>query len=140
MSIPGTVVRTRYHQRGCSFFILLEISWTIIFDSLWTGNSADYWAKDSGINSIGPFSTKTEAEAAMKYIKSKFVRAMLSILKNTQGNTRPVWKYVPLQDFSDKSDINWNTSISNIDKQLYKKYGLTDEEIAFIETNVKEME
>ena len=50
MSIPGTVVRTRYYQRGCSFFILLEISWTIIFDSLWTGNSADYWAKDSGIN------------------------------------------------------------------------------------------
>lgn len=53
MSIPGTVVRTRYHQRGCSFFILLEISWTIIFDSLWTGNSADYWAKDSGINTAG---------------------------------------------------------------------------------------
>lgn len=51
-----------------------------------------------------------------------------------------VWKYVPRQDFTDKSDIDWSVSIANIDKQLYKKYGLSEEEIAFIETNVKEME
>lgn len=47
---------------------------------------------------------------------------------------------VPLQDFTDKSDIDWSVSIANIDKQLYKKYGLSEEEIAFIENNVKEME
>ena len=47
--------------------------------------------------------------------------------------------YVPLQDFTTNSDINWNTSIANIDKQLYKKYGLSPEEIDFIETHVKEM-
>ena len=47
---------------------------------------------------------------------------------------------VPLQDFTCKSDIDWSVSIANIDKQLYKKYGLSEEEIAFIETNVKEME
>ena len=44
--------RTRYHQRGCSFFILLEISWTIIFESLWTGNTVDYWANDIGFNTF----------------------------------------------------------------------------------------
>lgn len=64
---------------------------------------------------------------------------MLGVLKITQEITPSKWKYVPLQDFTDKSDINWNTSIANIDKQLYKKYGLSQEEIDFIETHVKEM-
>ena len=72
-------------------------------------------------------------------IKSKFARGMLCILKTTQDITPEKWLYVPLQDFTPNSDINWNTSIANIDKQLYKKYGLTAEEIQFIETNVKEM-
>lgn len=76
----------------------------------------------------------------LKYIKSKFARAMLNVLKITQHLTPDVWKYVPRQDFTDKSDIDWSVSIANIDKQLYKKYGLSEEEIAFIETNVKEME
>ena len=89
---------------------------------------------------VGPLNTKDEADAALKYIKTKFARAMLSILKNTQGNTRTVWKYVPLQDFTVQSDIDWSKSIYEIDQQLYKKYGLSQEEIDFIETNVKEME
>ena len=46
---------------------------------------------------------------------------------------------IPLQDFSSKSDIDWSKSISDIDKQLYKKYRLSKEEIEFIENNVKEM-
>ena len=65
---------------------------------------------------------------------------MLSILKIDQHNERDTWAKIPLQDFTDKSDIDWSVSISNIDKQLYKKYGLSEEEIAFIENNVKEME
>lgn len=89
---------------------------------------------------IGNFKTQLEAINVTKYIKTKTVRALLGILKITQDIVPSKWAYVPLQDFTDKSDINWNTSISNIDKQLYKKYGLTDEEISFIETNVKEME
>ncbi len=64
---------------------------------------------------------------------------MLSVLKVTQDNTPGKWEYVPLQDFSKSSDINWATSIKNIDRQLYKKYDLSDAEIQFIETNVKEM-
>lgn len=89
---------------------------------------------------IGFFENKTEADALLKYIKGKFARAMLNTLKITQHNKRDTWKNVPLQDFTSSSDIDWSQSIANIDKQLYKKYNLSDEEINFIETNVKEME
>ena len=89
---------------------------------------------------IGAFDTNYEADSLLKYIKSKFLRTMLSILKIDQHNERDTWAKIPLQDFTDKSDINWSVSIANIDKQLYKKYGLSEEEIAFIENNVKEME
>ena len=89
--------------------------------------------------SVGAFDKKEFAENALKYVKTKFSRVLLHILKVTQDNNKDVWRYVPLQDFTDNSDINWNTSVANIDKQLYKKYGLTQEEIDFIETHVKEM-
>ena len=64
---------------------------------------------------------------------------MLGILKVTQNNAKPTWAYVPLQDFTPASDIDWSKSIHEIDLQLYKKYGLSDAEINFIETHVKEM-
>ena len=89
--------------------------------------------------SIGATDNKDEAEAILKYIKTKFARTCLGILKVTQNNAKPTWKYVPLQDFTENSDIDWTKSVAEIDKQLYAKYGLTDEEIFFIETNVKEM-
>ena len=89
--------------------------------------------------SIGCFNTREEAVAVEKYIKTKFARTMLSVLKVTQNGNKPVWKYVPLQDFTKSSDIDWTKSISDIDHQLYKKYGLNKEEVDFIETHVKEM-
>ena len=89
---------------------------------------------------IGKADSESEAKAILSYLKTKFARTMLAVLKVTQMNNRDVWQYVPLQDFTDKSDINWKTSIKNIDRQLYKKYNLTDEEIDFIETHIKEME
>ena len=64
---------------------------------------------------------------------------MLGILKITQDNTKEKWAYVPMQDFSSLSDIDWSKSIPEIDQQLYKKYNLTEEEIQFIESHVKEM-
>lgn len=88
---------------------------------------------------IGSFDSQNEAEAVLKYVKSKFARIMLSILKITQDNPPEKWAYVPLQDFTPASDIDWSKSIHEIDLQLYKKYGLSDEEINFIETHVKEM-
>lgn len=89
--------------------------------------------------SIGQFATQYEAEACMKYIKTKFARTMLGILKVTQHNPPATWKYVPLQKFALSSDIDWSKSVAEIDRQLYAKYGLSDEEINFIETHVKEM-
>lgn len=89
--------------------------------------------------SIGTLDTLDEAKAVVSYIKTKFARAMFGVLKRTQANTPDKWLYVPLQDFSDNSDIDWSKSIPEIDQQLYRKYGLSEEEINFIETNVKEM-
>lgn len=90
--------------------------------------------------SLGKFQTLSQAQNAQKYIKTKFARALLGILKITQDIVPSKWKYVPLQDFTDNSDIDWSKSIPEIDQQLYKKYGLSPEEIEFIETHVKEME
>ena len=89
---------------------------------------------------IGAFDTKNEAENAMKYIKSKFTRTMLGVLKITQDNLPDKWEYVPLQNFTEHSDIDWSQSVADIDKQLYTKYGLSQDEIDFIESHVKEME
>ena len=90
--------------------------------------------------SFGAFDNRKEAENCLKYVKTKFARTMLGILKITQNNeTSRVWSYVPLQNFTNNSDIDWTKSIADIDKQLYKKYGLSDKEISFIEEKVKEM-
>lgn len=89
--------------------------------------------------SIGKFDKEIYAKACLKYIKSKFARTMLGVLKATQHNPKQTWKYVPLQDFTSSSDIDWTKSVHEIDLQLYNKYGLTAEERNFIETHVKEM-
>lgn len=89
---------------------------------------------------IGRFDNRTEAENCMKYIKTKFCRTMLGILKITQGNLPETWRLVPLQDFSGDSDIDWSKPISEIDKQLYQKYGLSDKEITFVEEKIAPMD
>ena len=66
--------------------------------------------------SIGATDNEKEAEATLKYIKTKFSRTMLGILKVTQNNPRETWKYVPMQDFSSQSDIDWSKSVSDIDQ------------------------
>ena len=90
--------------------------------------------------SFGAFETEEEAENLAAYVRAKFTRAMLSLLRITQDNTVAKWAYVPLQDFTSASDIDWTQSVADIDRQLYAKYGLNDEEIAFIESHVKEMD
>lgn len=90
--------------------------------------------------SMGEFETKFEAEALLKYVKSKFGRAMLGIMKTTQNNqSKNTWSKIPMQDFSINSNIDWSASIPDIDNQLYEYYGLTQKEIAFIENKVKPM-
>ncbi len=90
--------------------------------------------------SIGAFDNEVEAQNCLKYVKSKFARTMLGILKVTQDNPRDKWSKVPRQDFTPQSDIDWTQSIPDIDRQLYTKYGLDEKEITFIEEKVKSME
>ena len=89
--------------------------------------------------SIGMFDEEADAVNLSKYLKTKFSRALLSVLKVTQDNLPAVWRYIPKQDFTPNSDIDWSKSIHEIDLQLYRKYGLDEKEIEFIESHVKEM-
>lgn len=89
--------------------------------------------------SIGNFRTENEAAAVLKYIQTKFARTLLGTLKVTQDNPKETWANVPMQDFTTNSDIDWSKSIPEIDAQLYAKYGLSEEEIAFIESMIKPM-
>lgn len=88
---------------------------------------------------IGLYDSEREAKNLIKYIRTKFFRAMVGVLKTTQHATT-TFRLVPLQDFTIKSDIDWSRSITEIDRQLYKKYNLNEDEIDFIETHVKAME
>ena len=89
---------------------------------------------------IGAFDNEIQASNLLKYIKSKFARTMLGVLKITQDNPKEKWSKVPMQDFTSNSDIDWTKSIPEIDQQLYKKYGLDQNEINFIESKVKAMD
>lgn len=90
--------------------------------------------------SIGEFDTLQEAEYCLKYIKTKFCRVMLGVLKITQDNTADKWLKVPYPSFVDYTDVDWRKSIPEIDQQFYKKCGLTEKEIAFVEEKVREMD
>lgn len=90
--------------------------------------------------SIGKFADAQEASACLNYVKTKFARCLLGTLKATQHNPRDTWANVPLQNFTAISDIDWNQSIADIDKQLYRKYKLDEDEIEFIEKMIKPME
>ena len=79
---------------------------------------------------IGPFDTTNECENVMSYIRTKFFRFLVLLRKNTQHATSKVYQFVPLQDFSHP----WT------DEMLYKKYNLTEDEIAFIESMIRPME
>ena len=89
---------------------------------------------------IGCFDNEIEALNLQKYMSTKFLRFMVSILKMSQNVTQIVYGFVPIQDFTTKSDIDWTKPISEIDKQLYAKYDFTEEEIEFVESMIKPME
>ena len=90
--------------------------------------------------SLGCFDTEAEAIALNKYISTKFVRFLLLQTLSSIMVTDTMFRFVPLQDFTSSSDIDWSQSVADIDRQLYKKYGLTEEETAFIERTIKPME
>ncbi|RZL69403.1 MAG: DEAD/DEAH box helicase [Pedobacter sp.] len=82
---------------------------------------------------------KEKAINIERYLKSKFFRFLVSLRKMTQDATKSTYNWVPIQDFTENSNVIWNKSISEIDQQLYKKYNLNKEEIAFIESMIKPM-
>lgn len=79
---------------------------------------------------IGPFSSEKESQNVSGYLQTRFVRFLIMLLKSTQHATRSVYAHVPVQDFS----RSWS------DEELYQKYGLSKEEIAFIESMIRPME
>lgn len=79
---------------------------------------------------IGPFGSESEAAHAADYLRTKFVRFLVTAILLTQNITRGSFQFVPGQDFS----RGWT------DEELYEKYGLTEDEIAFIESQIKPME
>lgn len=89
--------------------------------------------------SIGDEDTRFGADALLKYLKTKFCRALLGVLKVTQHNPRSVWAKVPVQDFSASSDIDWTASVEQIDQQLFQKYELSKDEAEFISSQIEEM-
>lgn len=88
---------------------------------------------------IGCFNTEQEAINLQKYMKTKFLRYLAGILKTSQNLYQGIYAFVPVQNFTSSSDINWEEPISEIDAQLYKKYSFTNEEIDFIENSIKPM-
>ncbi len=74
------------------------------------------------------------------YFKTKFLRFLHGLAKASQDASRKTYKFIPLQDFTNSSDIDWSKSIEEIDKQLYSKYNLTPQEINHIENKIKPME
>jgi hypothetical protein len=79
---------------------------------------------------IGPFDTKEQAESALSYLTCRLPRLLILLHKPSQHTTRKVYTFVPSQE--------WNKRWT--DKELYEKYGLSAEEIAFIEKVVRPME
>lgn len=86
------------------------------------------------------FSNAVEAKNFARYLQSRFLRVLVSARKNTQDALSKVYAFVPLQDFTASSDIDWSKPIPDIDRQLYAKYGLTEDEQHFIESMIKPME
>lgn len=74
-----------------------------------------------------------------KYLKTKFSRYLHSLAKISQHGTSKTYRFVPMQDFTFESDIDWDLSIPEIDSQLYKKYNLNNKEINHINNNIKDM-
>ena len=85
---------------------------------------------------VGPFDSKEICDNVIKYMNTNLYKFLISQIKKTQNAARGVYRLVPNQDFSTKSDIDWSKNSKDINEQLYKKYKLTEEEIKYIESKI----
>lgn len=74
-----------------------------------------------------------------KYLKTKFVRFLISIAKANQNGTKKTYRFVPIQNFTDGSDIDWKKSVNEIDEELFNKYKMSVEEREYIKSSIKDM-
>jgi hypothetical protein len=88
---------------------------------------------------VDTYDNEQEVKAAECYLRTRFARFLLLQALVSMNISRGNFRFVPLQDFTDKSDIDWSKSIAEIDAQLYKKYKLSEEDISFIENTIKPM-
>lgn len=88
---------------------------------------------------VGPFASQMEQLNCNKFFATKFFKILLFFGRGTMQVSRDVFRFIPLQNFTDHSDIDWSKSVAEIDAQLYAKYNLSAEEIAFIESMIKPM-
>lgn len=89
---------------------------------------------------VGSFDKKEEAQNLLAYLKTQFARFLLFQSVSSINLSKDKFRFVPIQDFTDKSDIDWSKSVAEIDQQLYAKYNLDETEKAFIESMIKPME
>lgn len=82
---------------------------------------------------------ENSANNLSNYLQTKFSRYLHSLAKSSHDAARATYRFIPMQDFNNSGEIDWSVSIENIDKQLYEKYGLSDEEVEFIESKIKAM-
>ena len=85
------------------------------------------------------FDSEEDARNMHKYMRTQFVRFLIGAILLTQNIVRDKFRFVPQQDFTANSDIDWSKSVAEIDAQLYAKYNLSKDEISFIESMIKPM-
>ncbi len=79
-------------------------------------------------------------ENVAKYISTKLIRFMVRLMLQSDGQTtctEQCFRLVPNQDFTQSSDIDWTQSVEDIDRQLYIKYNISQNEIDYIENTIK---
>lgn len=88
---------------------------------------------------IGASEDKSIVENEYKYIQTRFVRFLLMLAVSSINLSPDKFQFIPLQDFTEKSDIDWNKTIVEIDRQFYRKYKLSEKEIYLIEKMIKSL-
>lgn len=88
---------------------------------------------------IGDFDKLSHARNCGKYIRTKFFRALLFFNRSSLNISRSTFNLIPLEDFTDASDIDWSADIADIDRQLYRKYKIHKDDIKYIESKIEAM-
>lgn len=87
---------------------------------------------------FGPFDRLEDAERCLKYLTTRFARTCIMFNKVSQNiKTAKIWQDVPMQDFTENSDVPWDKSLDEIDEYFFDYYGLTEDERAAIHANIR---